>query len=189
MGPGGVLAEALQDYYDPMPPRPTRGLLLLPEREPAELDQLQPEQQLDQYTNWDQGIGQAGTAGAELLVFVTDGDPTAYDLDKAGDPLTVTTSPLNTDRDRRPRSRSTGRSRRRTRSSADTRVLAVGVGSALNNTASRNRLVQVSGPQVVRDADLALIDDLNDIDVALVTNFDDLAAFMRSSCSSCARRP
>ena len=34
----------------------------------------------------------------------------------------------------------------------------------------------VAGPQVVRDADLAEIDSLNDVDVALVTEFDDLAA-------------
>ena len=34
-------------------------------------------------------------------------------------------------------------------------MLAVGVGSALDNPASADRLTQISGPQVVRDADLA----------------------------------
>ena len=61
----------------------------------------------------------------------------------------------------------------------DTRMLAVGVGSALSNTNSQARLRQISGPQVVRDAGLALVDSLNEIDVALVTDFDDLALFLR----------
>ena len=63
---------------------------------------------------------------------------------------------------------------------AGTRMLAIGVGSALSNTASENRLQQISGPQVVRDADLDDVDSLNDIDVALVTDFEDLAPFLRS---------
>ena len=59
-------------------------------------------------------------------------------------------------------------------------MLAVGVGNALNNPASVDRLVAVSGDQVVRDADLADLESLNDVDVALVTDFDDLAQFLRS---------
>ena len=70
----------------------------------------------------------------------------------------------------------------------DTRMLAVGVGTALSNSSSQGRLRQISGPQVVRDADLDDIESLNDVDVALVTDFDDLAAFLRAWCSSCARR-
>ena len=58
-------------------------------------------------------------------------------------------------------------------------MLAIGVGTALNNPASQNRLVQISGPQVVRDADLDDVDSLNDVDVALVTDFEDLAELMR----------
>ena len=45
--------------------------------------------------------------------------------------------------------------------------------------ASANGCRQISGPQVVRDADLADVDSLNEVDVALVTDFEDLAAFMR----------
>ncbi len=68
-------------------------------------------------------------------------------------------------------------------------MLAVGVGNALSNSSSQPRLRQISGPQVVRDAGLALIDSLNDVDVALVTDFDDLAAVpARRWCCSCARR-
>ncbi len=61
-----------------------------------------------------------------------------------------------------------------------TRMLTVGVGAALDNPASVARLTAVTGPQVVTDADLANVDSLNEIDVALVTNFEDLAAFLRS---------
>ena len=61
-----------------------------------------------------------------------------------------------------------------------TRMLAVGVGTALSSTASQNRLKQISGPQAVKDADLNNVDSLNDVDVALVTDFDKLAALMRS---------
>ena len=40
--------------------------------------------------------------------------------------------------------------------------------------------MQISGPQIVKDKDLNNIDSLNDVDVALVTDFDKLAALMRS---------
>ena len=59
------------------------------------------------------------------------------------------------------------------------RMLAVGVGTALNNSSSQNRLKQIAGPQAVTDAGLAGVGSLNDIDVALVTDFDKLAALMR----------
>ena len=59
-------------------------------------------------------------------------------------------------------------------------MLAVGVGTALNNSGSQDRLMKIAGPQMVKDADLNNIDSLNDIDVALVTDFDKLAALMRS---------
>ena len=60
------------------------------------------------------------------------------------------------------------------------RMLAVGVGEALSNPASVAPPVAVTGPQVVTDAELANVDSLNEIDVALVTDFEDLAAFLRS---------
>ena len=115
------------------------------------------------------------------MVFVTDGDPTGYDFDQPTDPFRPQDVAVNTNR---------GSANQLTMDRAveeanqikdgDTRVLAVGVGSALNNVDSRNRLVQIAGPQVVRDAELDAVDDLNDIDVALVTDFEDLAQFMRS---------
>ena len=74
----------------------------------------------------------------------------------------------------------TGRSRRPTGSRpAAAGCWRSGVGNALGNPSSQQRLRQISGPQVVRDAGLADMDSLNDVDVALVTDFDDLAAFLR----------
>ncbi len=61
-------------------------------------------------------------------------------------------------------------------------MLTVGVGNGLNNPPSIDRLVAVTGPQVVRDASSG-ITSINQVDVALVTDFDDLAAVPR------ARRP
>ena len=51
--------------------------------------------------------------------------------------------------------------------------------AALSNPDSQSRLKQISGPQVVDDADLDDVDSINEIDVALVTDFEDLAALMR----------
>jgi uncharacterized repeat protein (TIGR01451 family) len=63
--------------------------------------------------------------------------------------------------------------------SANTRMLAIGVGKATSSSTLQQRLVQISGPQIVKDADLGSVDSLNDIDVAIVSDFDDLAAFLR----------
>ena len=41
-----------------------------------------------QYTNWDQSLDQAADTTPELVVYVTDGDPTAFDFNKPGDPFT-----------------------------------------------------------------------------------------------------
>ena len=70
-------------------------------------------------------------------------------------------------------------------------MLAVGVGSALSNQASGDRLVQISGPKVVkRRRAQPTSKSLNDVDVALVTEFEDLAALMRECrARSCAHRP
>ena len=113
---------------------------------------------------------------------MTDGDPTAFDFDKAGDPVDAGPPPDirygTSSTDTQTVDRAVEEANRiKTNGS---RMLAVGVGNALSNSSSQHRLRQISGPQVVRDADLADIDSLNDVDVALVTDFEDLAAFMRS---------
>ena len=178
--------EALQGYYNPIPPRPPnvniysyRG-----NGNPQSSGNFSSANSSNQYTNWDQGLRQAGTGQAELMVFVTDGDPTGYDFDKPGDPFDSGPPPdvaVNTNRgEANQLTMDRAVQEANTIKGGDTRMLAVGVGSALSNSGSGDRLIQISGPQVVRDADLADVEDLNDIDVALVTDFEDLAAFMRS---------
>ena len=44
---------------------------------------------------------------------------------------------------------------------------------------SRNRLIQIAGPQTVDDAGLGSVTSINQVDVALVKDFDKLAAFLR----------
>lgn len=184
MADGGALGEAIQGYYNPRPGRPSNVNIYSYDGsgDPTSSGNFNLANNSVQYTNWDQAMNRAGTEGAELLVFVTDGDPTAFDFDQANDPFRPQDVAVNTDRSQAAAQVTLDRAVEEANQikAGDTRVLAVGVGSALNNNASRDRLTQISGPQVVRDADLANVDDLNDIDVALVTDFEDLAAFMRS---------
>ena len=120
----------------------------------------------------------------ELVVYITDGDPTAYDFGQPGDPILAPNVAFNT-----ARGSATATTIDRAVEEANviknagTRMLAVGVGSALNNAQSRTRLTQISGPLVVRDGDIGSITSLNQIDVALVNDFDKLAQFLRSVVS------
>jgi hypothetical protein len=183
---GGVLRNAINGYYNPKPPRPAGvNFYQYTGSNPASASSfsLNNASSNNQYTNWDQGLGQAGSTTPELVVFVTDGDPTAYDFE-AGDPIQPPHVAFSTDRNNAGRQvtldRAVTAANAIKQNAVNTRVLAVGVGSALSNSASAERLEAVAGPQVVRDADLAGVDSINEIDVALVTDFDDLAAFLRS---------
>jgi hypothetical protein len=181
----GPLGKAITGYYSPRPPKPP-GVTFHQYRGSG--NPQSPSSWTtgtsDQYTNWDQGLDHAGINPGELVVFVTDGDPTAYDFNQPGDPFNPGPPPdvgYNTDR-----GEAAAPTLNRAVAEADqikrdgARILAVGVGNALDNQASVNRLIAVSGPQVVRNQGLDNIDSLNDVDVALVTNFADLAAFLRS---------
>lgn len=122
---------------------------------------------------------------------MTDGDPTAFDFDQPGDPFDPGPPPdvgVNTNR-----GLAAAPTMARAVASADaikgagTRIMAVGVGAALGNAASRQRLIDIAGPQVVGDGpgDIGLddVDSINEVDVALVTEFEDLAAFLRNVVS------
>ena len=175
LGPGGVLRQAIDGYYNPRPPRPDNVNFI------NTSGGVNNSASNNQYTNWDGSLHQAAETVPDLVVYVTDGDPTAYDLDKPGDPgdpgpppdIRYGTSSTDTQTNDRAIQEA---NRIKTNG---TRMLAVGVGSALNTAASQQRLTKISGPQIVRDADLANVDSLNDIDVALVTRFEDLAQFLR----------
>lgn len=182
----GALGQAVTDYYNPIPPRP--GQVTIESYDGSGNAQNDSNYRTsngsNQYTNWDQGLDQAGSDPGELVIFVTDGDPTGFDFDRSADPFDQGPPPdvaVNTNR-----SEANTVTMDRAVQGANgikasgARVLTIGVGSALNSSSSVGRLQRISGPQVVRDDDLADVDDLNQIDVALITEFEDLSQFMRS---------
>ena len=187
MAPGGVHAQALADYYNPQPPVTAPATAARQYDGSGSLSSTANFGALDntnvQWTNWDSALDRAkGNPGA-LVVFVTDGDPTALNLDQAGDAFNPpgTTVAFNTFR-----GSGTGPSVDRAVEEANAiktgagraRILAVGVGAAVTQPASVQRLTQIAGPQVVRDA--SGVTSLNQIDVAVVPDFDDLAALLKS---------
>ena len=184
LAPGGVHANALKAYYNPIPPLQSgvrahawNG------RVPVTSAANYSNSTSTQYTNWDQSLDQAGRQHSDLVVYVTDGDPTAVDSDQPGDPFFVagkdppdvrvamdsgSGQQLALDR---------GVEEANLIKSAGTRMLAIGVGSAVTQPASVARLVQIAGPQVVRNT--TGITSLNQVDVAVVPDFEDLAELLR----------
>ena len=157
LAPGGVHADALTAYYNPIPPLQA-GVSAYAWRGGSVTNPDNYQRTTStQYTNWDQSIDQAGAQPSDLVVYVTDGDPTAVDSDQPGDPFYVagknppnvrvgmdSGAALQLSLDRAIQEANQVKS-------AGTRMLAVGVGSAVTQTDSVARLVQIAGPQVVRD--------------------------------------
>ncbi len=178
---GGVFAQAIKGYYNPQPPRPST-VEIKSYRGSGDINSPSSwtSSTSIQYTNWNQVLDQTGTDPGDLVVFITDGDPTSYDFNRPTDPFDhgpPADVAINTDRG--PAAAST---LDRAVQSANgvkakgARMLAVGVGAALQNQASVDRLIQVSGPNVARTtADF----DIETTDVALVSDFDDLAQAVR----------
>jgi hypothetical protein len=144
-----VLTNALAGYYNPKPPRPgnVNFYRYNGSGSPSSGNSfsLNNSTSNNQYTNWDQGLHQAGTGTLpELVVFVTDGDPTAYDFE-AVDPIKPPHVAFNT---------GSGPAATLTLDravveanaikNAGTRMLTVGVGEALGNPASVSRLRAVT---------------------------------------------
>ena len=176
LGTGGVLRNALTNYYNPRPQRPSNVNFI------NTSGQVNNNESNDQYTNWDGSLNQAAETKPDLVVYVTDGDPTAYDLDRAGDPGDHGPPPdvrYGTNSNDQPTNDRAVEEANKIKGTNRSRMLVVGVGNALSSQASVNRLIAISGTQVVRDADLNNITSLNQVDVALVTKFTDLAAFLR----------
>jgi uncharacterized repeat protein (TIGR01451 family) len=180
LAPGGALSEAVAGYYNPIPPRPgnvtirrfTGGSI-------TSSGSFSTSNASNQYTNWQQVLTQAATDAGDYVIFITDGDPTAYDFGEAGDPYRAPDVAVGTDRTTAAAAETLDRA---VTSANDVkangaRVLAVGVGAALQNSASVQRLTQVSGPNVVTD-----MADFNALttDVALVRDFEDLADAVRT---------
>ena len=136
-------------------------------------DVYNPPSQLGAYTNWDDALDEvsqinAANGVAPLVLFLTDGDPTAYNLDQAGEAGGVFVSGVTT------------QAVVRAVAEADevraqgSHIIAVGVGNALTDASSVDRLKQVAGPDVYTGGTL----DLYLIDTVLVPDFANLPAAM-----------
>ncbi|WCO69099.1 hypothetical protein PO878_10215 [Iamia majanohamensis] len=184
VAPGGVHRQALDAYYHPKPPlqpgvtghRYSGGD---PQSESSYRTGSDP-----QYTNWDQALDLAGDEPDELVVFLTDGEPTALDSDQPGDPFhSAGQDPpdvrYGTDGSSAARDLTLDRAVEEANAAklGGARVLAVGAGSAFTSSDAVTRLKAVSGPQVAYDAQD--ITDLNSVDVALIEDFDELAVALR----------
>jgi uncharacterized repeat protein (TIGR01451 family) len=144
-----------------------------------------PPSQLGPYTNWDDALDEVtirNAAGpvAPIVLFITDGDPTAYNLDQSGGPGGVFVNGV------------TAEAVLRAEQEADqvraqgSHLIAVGVGSALSNSASIDRLQQVAGPDVYGGSGTF---DLATTDVVLVPDFADLPAAMATIAQAMCADP
>ena len=130
--------------------------------------------QLGSFTNWDDALDEVtliNGAGpvAPIVLFLTDGDPTAYNLDQAGEPGGVSVSGVTTEAVTR-----AGEEADQIRAQGS-QLIAVGVGSALTSSASIARLQQIAGSDVYNGSGTL---NLAETDVVLVPEFADLPAAM-----------
>jgi len=197
VAPGGAHADALDRYYRPQPQRPSNVNLWQYDGSGDALNDGNYRNYNNSsssliWTNWDASLDQVGTPPTgftlpELVVYITDGRPTAFDFSETSDPKDQGPPPdVAISNSGNPSGSFATQALDRAvleandLKKAGSRMLAIGVGTALQNSADRNRLVQIAGPQVVDDGDLSDPDlDINKIDVALVQNFDDLANALR----------
>jgi LPXTG-motif cell wall-anchored protein len=182
MAAGGALGQAISGYYNPIPPVSGFTVKTLNQNGNPTQANGWSNSSSNQYTNWQQTLKQTASDDPDLVVFVTDGDPTAYDFDRAGDPFYPSTPPtvgINTNRNTAGAQITIDRAVEAANAvkGNNSRILTVGVGSALNNAASLGRLRQVSGDNVARTLDDF---DITTTDVALVPDFQDLESAIRA---------
>ena len=178
-----VFGRSITRYYNPIPPRPSSvEIKRYNGGNITSAGSFSSANSSNQYTNWDQVLDLTETDPGDLVVFVTDGDPTAYDFNRPGDPFSPGPPPdvaVGTDGSSAAAVSTLDRAVEEANAvkAKNARVLALGVGNALQNQASVNRLVQVSGPEV---ADSLAEFDVETTDVALIRDFADLADAVRS---------
>ncbi|HEY5890816.1 MAG TPA: hypothetical protein VIW94_08980, partial [Acidimicrobiia bacterium] len=160
LGPTPVTASNLTSVFDPYVDDTGEGLGY---NSPS---------QLGGWTNWDDALDEVSNMASipPLVLFLTDGDPTAYNLDKSGESGGVQTGAGITEATSRALEeaeeiRLTG-----------SHIIAIAVGSGLTSPASIERLKTVAGNDVYPD-DGPL--DLATTDVIRVPDFGDLPEAMR----------
>jgi uncharacterized repeat protein (TIGR01451 family) len=154
-GAGGTIATTFQPYFNGT----------------AAGDRYDSPSQLGQWTNWQDALEEVKLLNAEsgvapLVVFVTDGDPTAINTSggvQTGVANATALVPAITEAN--------------AVKTQGSHILAVGVGAALGNAGSLSRLVAVSGPDVASTtADL----DIATTDVLRVNDFSTLPDALRA---------
>jgi len=163
-GSGGALSQALNNYYTPPPPRPA-GVNIY-NGNTIQNNALT-------WTNWEDGI--KGIDTPELALFITDGDPTAYNVNATR--TNVNTSSTGTALDNAITQANALKAR-------GTRMLVVGVGNGLTSTSSQDRLKKISGPVLEKSAAALAGKTINQVDAVAFTDFAALGAFLRSVVTS-----
>lgn len=180
---GGAFRDAIDRYYNPLPPQPGDvEIKRFNSGNPQQSGSWVASNSSTQYTNWDQSLRQTAADAGDLVVYITDGDPTAYDFTEPGDPFSPGPPPdVGVGTDRTSTVAGITLDRAVTRANAvkltGARILAVGVGEALQNDASVARLTQISGNDIARTVSEF---DVETTDVALVADFADLASAVRA---------
>ena len=163
-GAGGALANGVKNYYTPPPPRPAGVTIYNGNR--VDNNALT-------WTNWEDGI--KGIDRPELAIFMTDGDPTAYNVNSSR--TNVNTSSTGTALDN-------AITQANILKAAGTRMLVVGVGTGLTSTASQERLKKISGPLLEKNPAALANKTINQVDAVAFSDFAALGTFLRSVVTS-----
>src|SRR5690606_38706600 len=163
-GTGGPLSQADAKYYTPPPPKPA-GVTIY--------NGSKVDNGALTWTNWENGIKDIDRP--ELAIFMTDGDPTSYNVNSSR--TNVNTSVTGT-------ALENAITQANIVKAAGTRMLVVGVGSGLTSTDSQDRLKKISGPLLEKNAGALANKTINQVDAVAFSDFAALGAFLRSVVTS-----
>ncbi len=141
--------------------------------------------QTGSYTNWDDSLDDVSLLDTSahpdpLVLFLTDGDPTAYNLDHTGDPGGVSVGGVT------PTALDRAVEEANEIKAQGSHIIAVGLGASLSSGSSLGRLEAVSGTSHF-DGSGPL--DLDETDVVLVPNFAELPAVMSLIAEAMCAQP
>lgn len=194
----GVLGKGVQAYFNPQPPLPSgmlAGTIYAYKGGPwrQEADWYTPAKTSKGWTNWDAGLGAMRKKPVpDVAVFVTDGEPTSFNLNQRGDPYYTTPrnavlSPgmenigINTAKDQaEDPTMSRAVQQADLLKAAGAHVVAIGIGTAFTDPENEARLRAIGGPDIVTPQTIKNVSDIDDIDGAVVSDYSDAAQFIRT---------